>query len=196
MLVLACSPRAGGNSDAMAQKFAQGVSAAGGQANLLYLREYRITPCQGCMACMTHPKSACILDPQDDAQSLLAQLQAAPALFIAAPIYFYHLPAHCKALIDRGQAVWAAQKKVSPLRPAYIGLVAAREHGKNLFEGSMLTLKYFLRPLGFTIAGDCHLRGYDALGTLAQDAQICKHLYAFGENAAMRSVAHTIAHGA
>ncbi len=205
--ILASSPRAGGNSESMAQYFAQGVRSAGGQANILFLRDRHVLPCRACYACHSTyqdnssntptlqraqaPSSGCILAKQDHVQDIFTHIAAAPLLFITAPIFFYHLPAQLKALIDRGQLLWEQKEKVAqnmtspkPIsKPAFIGLVAARKRGDKLFEGSLLTLRYFLRLFDMHIQDTCLMTGYDAPQDLAHDAKACAHLHTLGVQA-------------
>lgn len=175
----------------MAHCIAKGVRAAGAHVEVLQVRDYTIVPCQGCMACMRHPRHTCVLAGQDDAQTLLAALHAAPLLIITAPIYFYHLPASFKALIDRGQAAWVARHTTQgqaqgQARQAVVALVAGRPRGAKLFEGSLLTLRYFLEPFDFAIAKDHCLAGYDGPSALQSDSAACEGLYTLGVQCAAR----------
>ena len=101
ILALLCSPRPGGVSDSLARLFAEGAAEAGAEARLEPLRRYKIAPCIGCGAC-ARPPHACVLARGDDqAEELFALFQAAPLVLLAAPIYFYPLPAFFKDFIDR-----------------------------------------------------------------------------------------------
>ncbi len=109
--ILACSPRAGGNSDHMAELFAKGVRQGGKELNLqahIYaLREYHILPCTACNACFAHPQGQCQLSARDDVAELFGHMAKASHIFLAAPIFFYHVPAMAKAFMDRAQQFWA-----------------------------------------------------------------------------------------
>ncbi len=191
--ILACSPRAHGNTDAMAHAFAQGVRSAGGEADILYLREYSTLPCSACYACRDHAHGACILSQHDECTSLYTTLGAAPLIFLAAPIFFYHLPAQLKAFIDRAHASWVQQEKSTATRehnahktsltPVFVGLVAGKARGDKLFEGSMLTLRYFFRALDMHIHTEHCMRGYDAQEDFAADARACEHVRSLGIDA-------------
>lgn len=191
--VLACSPRARGNSDFMVHNFVQGVRSSGGHAEVSYLRDYNILPCTVCLSCMENSDSRCILTPRDDADLLFQQLLEAPLVFIASPIFFYHLPAQLKALIDRSQSYWAKREKArkagtwtaaaAHTRPALAGLVAARTRGDKLFEGSLLTLQYFFDLLGLRLTESCQMMGYDNRDDLAADGVACMRLYELGAKA-------------
>lgn len=113
------------------------------------------------------PPFGCPLAAGDDSLPLYEAMITAPALFVVAPIYFYHLPAHFKALIDRLQTFWRMSEAgfpplaALPPRPCYPVLIAGRRQGERLFEGSLLTLKQALKALGFTLEEPLLLRGLD-----------------------------------
>jgi len=189
-LVLALSPRAGGNSDAAAELFARGAALAlGAPVPVTHLRDFSVRPCTACHACAGG--GPCPQDAGDDAGRLLAALAAAPAVFLAAPIYFYHLPAQAKALVDRSQAWYERARAGAPEaaalapRPAYCCLVAGRPVGGRLFEGALLTLKYFLASFRLELRDPLTLRGVDAPGDLRADAGACAALEALGRRAAL-----------
>jgi multimeric flavodoxin WrbA len=192
-VVLLCGPRAGGNSDTAGLAFAEGLSRAGVTAHVLRLREYDITPCRGCGSCAKTPQHRCPLSGSDDAEALFSSIRQARILAFASPVYFYHVPAIFKAFIDRAQrhyevrmaaeSAHSAQPAHASL-PARVILVAGRKTGERLFEGTLLTLKYFLWPFYFRPAEPCLLRGLDAPGDLAADAVTLAQVTAYGEAAA------------
>lgn len=191
--VFLCSPRAGGNSDTAGLAVAEGLAKAGRTPRIIRLREQTVTPCRGCGACAVGPQHRCPL-AGDDAETLFAAMADASMLVFAAPIFFYHLPAQLKGLIDRAQRYYArrvdreAAGWVAPTeRTAEVLLVSGRREGKQLFAGALLTFKYFLWPFAVRLADDpCLLRGYDAPGDLAADARAMADLVARGERAGAR----------
>lgn len=188
-LLLRCSPRKGGNCDTAADNFLRnlGLAPGGGAVGSAQgtgapplvddfaLRDYSVLPCMSCGHCTRFPGKPCPLEAQDDSTFLIRALREAPALCFVAPIYFYHLPAQIKALIDRSQTQWALTDYVQsdaplPAKKAWVILVAAREKGEKLFEGSLLTLKYWLKAYGVDLAPPLCLYGMDEPGDLAADA--------------------------
>lgn len=113
------------------------------------------------------PPFGCPLAAGDDSLPLYKAMVTAPALFVVAPVYFYHLPAHFKALIDRLQTFWRMSEAgfpplaALPPRPCYPVLIAGRKQGERLFEGSLLTLKQAVKALGFTPEEPLLLHGLD-----------------------------------
>jgi multimeric flavodoxin WrbA len=184
-LVLACSPRKGGNSDLGAQIIAQTLQSAGAQARLVHLRDQPVLPCRGCQGCGPKSGFACPLMGRDQAEELFGLILAAPVLFFAAPIYFYHVPALFKALIDRAQRYYEAKNAGDPVltamprRNAHVFLVGGRSRGERLFEGTLLSMRYFLWPFGAVLAGDLCLHGIDAPGDLAADEAAKERVAAF-----------------
>ncbi|PTN32188.1 hypothetical protein C6366_16985 [Desulfonatronum sp. SC1] len=187
--IFSCSPRSGGNSDNAAEFFREGVLRAGGRGQLFYLRDFAIHPCLGCMRCEQDPRGECFLVARDQSSPLFQALLSAPMLFIAAPIYFYHLPSQFKAWIDRSQSYYLrwergdALLKGLPPRSAVINLVAGRRQGERLFEGALLTLKYFLATFNFTIQEHHAFRGIDASEDLRMHSQAGEELIAAGREA-------------
>lgn len=208
---LSCSPRQG-NSDAAAAAFSQGFTAAGGRMDLLQLKEHRVLPCVSCDACQRFAPAAavrhgttgdmgmpvlagrasriCPLAAQDDSTELFARLYTAQALFLAAPIYFYHLPALLKAFIDRAQAFWMLGTQNDavinglPRRPAWLVLIAGRAEGDRLFEGSLLTLRYFFDIFNFELQEPLLLRGFDQSTDLARMPAVVEGVHRYGAQAA------------
>ncbi|MBU1001786.1 MAG: NAD(P)H-dependent oxidoreductase [Proteobacteria bacterium] len=172
--VISASPRPGGNSDRAAALFARGAAqASGGEVRVQHLRRYKVQPCTACYRCQHDPSGQCFLNGSDQSGALFQQLLSAPSLFLSAPIFFYHLPAGLKAWIDRGQSYWLRRREGDPvllslpLRPAWICLVAGRKQGEKLFEGSLLTLDYFLKIFNFELRDPLTLKGLEGAGDLA-----------------------------
>ena len=177
-LVLAASPRRG-NSEYAAGLLAAGLREAGLSVDTLSLREHTVAPCTACGLCDRLP-GECSLDEKrsgrrDDAAAIFERLRAAHGLIVAAPVYFYGLPAPFKALVDRSQRYWKESTTDGgepilpsvPLRPAYALLPAGRVRGERLFDGSLLSLRPFLYLLGFTLRDHLPLRGLDGADALA-----------------------------
>lgn len=179
-VAISCSPRPGGNSDRAATLFASYAENAGGVApEVLRLRRYDITPCLACYRCEHDADGRCFLQEQDESAPLFEALMSAPYVYIAAPIFFYHVPAQFKAWIDRSQSFWLRRNggdermKSLPKRKAYVTLIAGRKAGDKMFEGSLLSIKYFLKTFNLEMQEPLTLRGLDTAGALAgaQDAR-------------------------
>lgn len=166
--IFACSPRAGGNSDHAAQFIARGIHDAGGKARVVNMRQFRITPCLGCGRCEFDPDGHCFQASDDQSGPLYQVLLSSPLVVFCSPIYFYHLPSGFKAFIDRSQSYYLRMQNKDPelialpRRPASVCLVAGRPVGDKLFDGALLTLRYFMEPFNRYLEEPMTLRGLDA----------------------------------
>ncbi|CAK7029181.1 MAG: hypothetical protein DELT_02709 [Desulfovibrio sp.] len=173
-MILSCSPRLGGNSDDAAEIVLEAATTAGRPITptVTYLREYTVFPCTGCNWCAASP-GQCPLREKDDSKQLFEMLLNERELVLISPIYFYHLPAHLKALVDRSQTYWNMQRKVQhPVRPsrkAHVILIGGRKQGAELFKGSLLTCRYWLSLFGFEIAEPLVIYGVDERGDLMRN---------------------------
>lgn len=140
--------------------------------DVLRLRDFDLRPCTGCGACARD--GLCVLASGDQGEELFAHVEAANALALTAPVYFYHLPSQAKAWIDRAQSRFVARQSGwrprGPRRRAFAVLVAGRPQGEKLFAGIELTLRYFLDIFDFDLADTVLLRGVDGQGALAANA--------------------------
>lgn len=139
-------------------EFLRGLREGGGEAEKLRVGDLDISPCRECLAC--YQTGECVI--KDEMERLVSGLLAADKLVLAAPIFFYGLPAGLKALIDRGQVFWVRKTLLSlspprPGRPAFAILTGATG-GEKLFDGALLTLNYFLENLGVNLVDKFLLR--------------------------------------
>ena len=97
VLILAGSPRKGGNSDILCDAFAKGAAEAGHQVEKIYVQQLRIGGCMACYGC--RGTGVCV--QKDDMASVLEKLIAADVIVLATPVYFYSMDGQMKTLIDR-----------------------------------------------------------------------------------------------
>lgn len=118
----------------------------------------------------------CPLTRKDDSAALLRLLAEAPGICLVSPVYFYHLPAQLKALLDRTQPFWRYTETGvdlyagRPRRHCFVILAGARPRGKRLFEGSLLTLSCVFRGMNAELAEPLTLYGLDGPSDIAAEA--------------------------
>jgi multimeric flavodoxin WrbA len=103
VLMVAGSPRRGGNSDVLLDACAEGVRIGGGEVDLLVVERSGVGPCTGCNGCSRF--GLCIVS--DGMQEMYPRIEAADAIVVATPVYFATVPAVLKAFYDRCQPYWA-----------------------------------------------------------------------------------------
>lgn len=103
VLILSGSPRKNGNSATLCREFARGVRESGHHAEIVFLRDKKISYCLACYHCKN---SGGVCAIRDDMADILDQMNAAQVIVMASPVYFYSIGAQMKALIDRTVAQW------------------------------------------------------------------------------------------
>lgn len=181
-LVLAASPRRGGNSDAAAELVRKVWEKETEDIAVLRVADLGISPCLSCGFCEDHPGGCSQVE--DDALDLLRAIATAPAVCLVSPIYFYHLPAQLKILLDRAQAFWRvpAAEKPGQGRPLGLILLAARPRGDKLFEGAVSTLHTVCDVLGMTLAEPLLLRNLDASCALGLTPDVQERVTAYAQS--------------
>jgi multimeric flavodoxin WrbA len=91
---------------------------------------------------------------------------AADSIILASPVFFYGLTSQAKALVDRCQALWVRRhvlKSWAPRVEARSGAVIAvgATRGQKLFDGVLLTAKYFFDAVGMREFDHVLVRGVD-----------------------------------
>ncbi len=166
IVAIAGSPRRNGNSDILLQRFLEGARSAGAEAAVVTVSDRDIHPCTECLGCAE--EGVCVF--KDDMEEVEKLLLSADGIVVASPVFFYGLPARLKAMIDRGQALWERRRlKGAPLRSpvkVFVLMVGATR-GKKLFDGALLTLRYFFQPLNGRISGSILVRGVDKRGEIS-----------------------------
>lgn len=98
ILVVTGSPRKNGNTEIMAEAFAEAVKKKGHEVTVKKLSSLKVNPCVDCKYCFTHD-GVCV--QKDDMNSILKDLDKADLLVIASPIYWFDISAQTKCFIDR-----------------------------------------------------------------------------------------------
>jgi len=97
--IICGSPHQNSHSDALAEAFAAGASAAGHAVEIIKLTKKNFEPCRGCDHCRNSGNWECIL--HDDMTEMLALIESSDVVAMATPLYFLTVSAQLKAFIDR-----------------------------------------------------------------------------------------------
>ncbi|SDH16463.1 flavodoxin family protein [Desulfosporosinus hippei] len=169
VLGIACSPRRNGNTTRLLLESIKDAHAEGHQAELIYLTDLKINPCQGCGACST--KGICVI--RDDILKLQDKLINCNRLIIAAPIYFMGINSQTKTMIDRMQTFWARkyllnQTLVKPVGPKRTGLFisTAGTMLPNVFDCAERSIKTLFHMLDIQYSKACLYSGIDQAGDI------------------------------
>jgi multimeric flavodoxin WrbA len=178
------SPRRGGNTELLLEEALRGAEKEGAKVDRLYLGDFTITPCKECHGCDDTGK--CII--LDDMQKIYPKLLEADMIILASPIFFYGVTAWAKTLIDRSQAFWARKyllkdpslgKGGKKKKGFFISVGATK--GQKVFDGAILTVKYFFDVLNAEYVGELVFRGVEAKGDILKDPEALKQAFDVGK---------------
>lgn len=176
------SPRRKSNTDLLLDQALAGAEASGAQVEKIAVFKFRISPCRELYACLKDGNCAI----KDDMRELYPRLLEADRIVFAAPIFFYGIPSQAKALVDRSQALWVRrhvlginQDKDRIRKGAFISLGATK--GERLFDGSILTVKYFFDAIGVKYSHELLVRGVDRKGEIKQHAAALQDALTLGQ---------------
>lgn len=130
VLILNGSPRAKGNTEALADALAAGAEGAGHKVQKINIRSLQIRPCLGCYQCAAGKGDPCV--QKDDMKEIYAALDQADVVVYASPLYWWQLTAQMKTVIDRMFAVAAANGMKIPKKEAAL-LIAAEDAREENF---------------------------------------------------------------
>ncbi|MHC1578138.1 MAG: flavodoxin family protein [Dehalococcoidia bacterium] len=176
------SPRKQSNTEILLDKTLEGAREAGAEVEKVLLSRLKISPCLEIYACLKDGDCAI----KDDMQALYKKLLEADHIILASPIFFYGITAQAKALVDRCQALWVRRHVLGmgkedkrERRGVFISVGATR--GKKLFDGAVLTVKYFFHAIGVQYYGDLLVRGVDNRGQIREHPEALEDAYRLGK---------------
>ena len=177
------SPRRGGNTELLLEEALKGAEKEGAELERIYLSDLTITPCKECHGCDNTGK--CVI--LDDMEKIYPKLLEADVVILASPIFFYGVTAWAKTLIDRSQALWARKYllkdpslgKEGKKRKGFFISVGATK-GQKVFEGAILTVKYFFDVFNAEYIGELLFRGVEAKGDILKHPKALRQAFEAG----------------
>jgi len=184
ILAIYGSPRRKGNTSLLLKKAVQGAIEGGGQVEEVVLRDLNMSPCLEIYGCKQTGR--CVI--QDDFQKVYEQILSCHGLMLASPIFFYAVSAHTKILMDRCQSLWTKRywleetpigKREARRKGLFISVGATK--GKRLFDGALLSVRYFFDALDVELWRSLLYRGLDLEGDVLRHPEFLEEAYRAGK---------------
>jgi multimeric flavodoxin WrbA len=177
------SPRKGGNTELLLEEALKGAAQEGAEVERLHVSQFHITPCTECLHC--YEKGECVIG--DDMQQIYPRLLGSDIIILASPIFFYGITAWAKALVDRSQALWSRKYilkdptlgKEGKRRKGFLISVGGTK-GQKVFDGAILTAKYFFDVLNADYAGELVFKNTDAKGDIQKQPDTLRQAFEAG----------------
>jgi len=174
----------GGNTDLLLNEALAGARERQAETERIVVDRLKIAPCREYYGCFKDGN--CVI--RDDMDDIYTKLLEADGIILASPMFFYGLTSQVKALIDRSQALWARKYVLNQKPPnanrrgAFIAVGATK--GEKLFEGSILTVRYFFSTIGVKYSDELLVRGVDKKAEIKEHPSTLRDAFELGSRLA------------
>ncbi len=184
ILAIYGSPRRKGNTSLLLKEAVRGARESAGDVQEIVLRDLNMSPCLEIYGC--RETGRCVI--RDDFQGLYDLLLGCDAVMLASPIFFYTVSAHTKIMMDRCQSLWVKRHCIDqePMgrrdlskKGLFISVGATK--GKKLFDGALLTVRYFFEVLDMSVWRTLLCRELDHEGDVLKHPQYLEEAYEAGK---------------
>jgi len=158
------SPRRKGNTTTLLKEAVAGAQEQGARVNEFVLRDEKISPCLEIYGCTQDGK--CVI--KDDFHKVRDSMLSSDGVMLASPIFFYTVSAHTKIFMDRCQSLWVKKYWIEGIpfnqwqtKRKGLFISAGATQGKKLFDGALLTVKYFFDVIDASLWKSLLFRGLD-----------------------------------
>jgi multimeric flavodoxin WrbA len=189
------SPRRRGNTATLLKQAVAGARDAGARVEELVLRDLKLSPCLEIYSC--RQDGECRI--QDDFQRVREMVLACGGLMLASPIFYYTVSAHTKILMDRFHSLWVKRNWVDSdrdLSPAFrrkgLFISAGATRGKRLFEGTLLSIRYFFDTLDMDLWKSLLCKGLEHEGEVQKHPEYLTEAYQAGKDLAQALKTETL----
>jgi multimeric flavodoxin WrbA len=184
ILAIYGSPRRRGNTSLLLQQAVQGARNSGAGIQEIFLRDLKMSPCLEIYGCRENGRCAI----QDDFQQIYDLILSCRGLMIASPVFFYAVSAHTKVLMDRCQSLWVKKYWIdktpfgkSPQKRKGLFISAGATKGKKLFDGVLLSIRYFFDALDMELWRALLYRNLDFEGDVLKTPPYLEEAYVAGK---------------
>jgi multimeric flavodoxin WrbA len=179
------SPRRRGNTASLLKRAVEGARDAGAQVEEIVLRDLKLSACLEIYSCKQDGE--CRI--KDDFQQVRDQVLSSAGLMLASPIFYYAVSAHTKILMDRFHSLWvkkhwidAGRDPAPAIRRQGIFISAGATRGRRLFEGALLSVRYFFDTLDTDLWKALLYRGLEHEGEVQEHPGYLNETYQAGRD--------------
>lgn len=174
ILVIASSPRKGGNSETLADEFIKGAEAAGNNVEKISLADKTISFCKGCLVCQK--TGHCVI--HDDAELIAQKILTHEVIVFATPVYFYGMCGQMKTMLDRTNPLFPAEYA---FRDIYL-IATSADDSENAMDGTIKGLQGWIDCFEkTTLKGMVCGLGVDEYGAVLKMPELLQEAYNLGK---------------
>ena len=187
IIALYGSPRRRGNTATLLKQAVAGARDAGARVEEVMLRDLKLSPSLEIYSCKQDGE--CRI--QDDFQRTREMVLGSAGLMLASPIFYYTVSAHTKILMDRFHSLWvkkywvdADRNPAAAVRRKGLFISAGATRGKRLFDGTLLSVRYFFDTLDMDLWKSLLYRGLENEGEAQEHSDYLNETYQAGRDLA------------
>ena len=176
------SPRRHSNTEMLLDKALEGAKEMGAEVEKVLVSKLKVSPCLELYECRKDGK--CPI--KDDMRRFYEKLIEADHVVFASPIFFYGITSQAKAIVDRCQALWMRKHVLGmgkddkrTRKGVFISVGATR--GEKLFEGAILTVKYFFDAINVEYYDNLLVKGVDGKAEIKQHPSALQDAFRLGQ---------------
>ncbi len=174
--VIKSSPNKKGNTATLANHLVRGLRENGVNVSEFYLGDMNIQFCRGCNACFESPEPDCVI--QDDMHQIYEAYMNSDIVIYATPIWWWHMNAQMKTIIDRHHALLYKNEYAKNLKGKKMVLVVSFLHDDP--EGVRLVERMFKSIADWSENSLDVIRHHCEKGSAEQDRMKQKEAYELG----------------
>ena len=178
------SPRQGSNCDLILDSFLSGLESGQIRCEKIILNDLKYCPCQACPEISSD--GHCQID--DDFQIIYEKIMRADIIVLASPLYFGGVTAQVKAMIDRFQCHWQAnrgsQKKDQTLEKKGVFICVAAVNNPGACAPAISVVKNFFATIGARYEKEFICTGLEARAEIADSPDKLEKARALGQSLA------------
>jgi multimeric flavodoxin WrbA len=178
------SPRRKGNTATLLKNAVRGAREAGAKVDEIIIRDLKLSPCLEIYACKE--TGECVM--KDDFPKVRERMLSADGIILASPIFFYTVSAHTKILMDRCQSFWVKKYWIEKTPRNYpkvmrkgLFISVGATKGKKLFDGMLLSVRYFFDTIDMKLWKALLYRGLDFEGDVLKFPDYLDEAYQTGK---------------
>jgi len=182
------SPRRRGNTATLLDRAVEGAESLGVQVDRIFLADLNLSPCLELYRCAEDGNCAI----QDDYQDVERKMLDSDGIMLASPIFFYTVTSHTKLLMDRAQCLWVRKHWLQGIPPGQgktqrkgLFISVGASQGKKLFDGVLLTVKYFFDVFDTALWQSLLYRGLDLKGDVEKHPDYLEESFEKGRSMAL-----------
>lgn len=183
------SPRLGGNTDLLLERFLDGCREAGARVDKVVLNQLCFSPCQECAR--VRDDGSCQVE--DQLQPVFRMVGAAGLVAVATPIFFGSLSAQTKMMVDRFQCWWRAKYllKRDPYPGSRSGVFLAVEASdrEDFFDSARAVTRNFFATIGARWQGEVLCPGLESAGDILVRPECLEAAFQLGRRLAAEPAA-------